>query len=256
MDIEEDLQKVIARLEPLEHVFRLLAASLGEPKLHRTNEWVGFRYDAADVRHFCLLKAARALSAMYAAIELARKGFLQELAVLIRTVIECTTHIEFVIRSDASEEEKTIAKRYIEAYFADSARGVSSKAPPPPIQQRDVHVALGKTLDKYAEMANDVESRAPAEEMYRKIYSVISNFVHMRYPECMDLYGGNPGRFHLHGMSGTPKDAESIILLESYTTTLSNTFVTMAQLLDGLWPLVREDRVATRWYEDHFRDES
>jgi hypothetical protein len=57
-------------------------------------------------------------------------------------------------------------------------------------------------------------------------------------------------------MSGTPKDTENIVLLDCFMTTLSNTFLLMAQSLDGLRPLVRQDRVARRWYEDHFRNES
>jgi hypothetical protein len=150
-------------MEPLERVFELLTACPGEPEFHSTAEWRGFRYKAPDVRHFCPLKAARAISAMHAAIELARKGFTQEVAVLMRTLIECTTHIEFVIQVDASDKEKAVAKQYIEAYFADSQRGVGVSTPRAPIQQGEVHTSLGKMLDRYAELADEAEGRVSAE---------------------------------------------------------------------------------------------
>src|SRR5215831_12262415 len=96
MSIEIGLQDLEEKLEPLERLVRLFAASLGEPTLRKTDDGRGFRYEAPDARHFCLLKAVRAVSALNAAIELARKGYTQEVAVLIRTLVECTTHIEFV----------------------------------------------------------------------------------------------------------------------------------------------------------------
>jgi hypothetical protein len=30
----------------------------------------------------------------------------------------------------------------------------------------------------------------------------------------MDLYGGRPGQFHLHGMNGTPKEGENLEILQ------------------------------------------
>jgi hypothetical protein len=47
----------------------------------------------------------------------------------------------------------------------------------------------------------------------------------------MDLYGGRPGRFHIHGTKGTLKDAENLAQLESSIETASNTFVVMIQQL-------------------------
>ena len=48
----------------------------------------------------------------------------------------------------------------------------------------------------------------------------ISNYVHAKNPEIMDLYGGVPGRFHLDGMRGTPKDEENLQIIDHSSTRL------------------------------------
>jgi hypothetical protein len=112
--------------------------------------------------------------------------------------------------------------------------------------------SLGKTLDGIAEQYDDTEDRVPAAALYSNIYRVYSNYVHAKYPEIMDLYGGTPGRFHLHGMSGTPKDGENLGLLETFIETASNAFVLMIQVLD-LRTLVNGDLILAAWYRGRFK---
>ena len=78
---------------------------------------------------------------------------------------------------------------------------------------------MGKTLDSIAEQYGPVEGRKPAEAAYTDIYLAYSNYVHAKYPEVMDLYGGEPGRFHLDGMRGTPKDGENFAIIDTFIDT-------------------------------------
>jgi hypothetical protein len=97
-ELAAQLQALRSRVDPLEKLVHAFAERLPAPlRYHSGQRHHGFRYGKPDVRHFCLLKAVRAVSALNAAIELARCGYVQEIAVLIRTVIESTTHIEFVL---------------------------------------------------------------------------------------------------------------------------------------------------------------
>src|ERR1700738_3005283 len=113
------LQALRSRVEPLEKLVHAFAGQLPQPLwYHSGKQHYGFRYGKLDVRHFCLLKAARAVSGINAAIELARSGYAQEIGVLIRTVIECTTHIEFVLSArDAAGNLEPAAAKYVEEYF-------------------------------------------------------------------------------------------------------------------------------------------
>lgn len=65
----------------------------------------------------------------------------------------------------------------------------------------------------------------------------------------MDLYGGRPGRFHVHGMKGTRKDAENVVMLDALITTASRCFVGLVQGLK-LQPLLTSDPMLTEWYRN------
>ena len=51
-------------------------------------------------------------------------------------------------------------------------------------------------------MAEGVNPSSGVETM-RTISKIYSGFVHGASPHIMDMYGGNPPRFHLRGMLGT-----------------------------------------------------
>jgi hypothetical protein len=124
------------------------------------------------------------------------------------------------------------------------------------VRQKDVHTLIGKTLDEIAEGKNgEIEDRVPAATLYSNIYRTYSNYVHAKYPECVDLYGGRPGHFHLRGMSGTPKDGENLAILETCVETASNAFVIMIQQLD-VRDLIINDQVLLAWYNGRFQKDS
>jgi hypothetical protein len=102
MGIEVALHALQNRVNTLEKVVQLISGTLGVPVLRQINFDRGFRFEEPDNLHFCVLKAARVVSALNASIVLARGGFAQEIAVLMRTVAEFTTHIEFVLNTDDS----------------------------------------------------------------------------------------------------------------------------------------------------------
>ena len=95
---------------------------------------------------------------------------------------------------------------FVQNYFADFTRNSSADFKRAQVRQGVVHRRLGATLDNISQQAGDAGQRAPAERMYSNVYLSYSNYVHAKNPEIMDLYGGVPGRFHLDGMRGTPKD--------------------------------------------------
>lgn len=134
-----------------------------------------------------------------------------------------------MIEPFASEEHRTEAVKLVKEFFADGERGTTADPRKFHVQQARVHDALGEILDQLADKVGDTQGRKPARWAYRHSYAVLSNYVHSRYPECMDLYGGKPGQFHFRGMRGTPKDLENFVILEQFGTTLSQGFALMVQ---------------------------
>lgn len=216
-----NLDRIRARIEPLERLVAACTASLPPPIFyHSGQEHYGYRFGRPGIRLFCLLKAVRVVSALNAMVALARGGFAQEIGVLVRTMVECTTHIEFVL--DALDENDVLASdvdRYIQDFFGDFARNSSADFKRAHVRQGVVHQRLSATLDNLSQQAGDPGQRAPADRMYSSVYLTYSNYVHAKYPEIMDLYGGVPGRFHLGGMRGTPKDGENLQIIDTFVDT-------------------------------------
>jgi hypothetical protein len=243
------LEALRSRVDPLEKLVHAFAERLPRPLwYHSGKEHYGFRYGKPDVRHFCLLKAARAVSGINAAIELAGGGYAQEIGVLIRTVIECTTHIEFVLSAgDDTGNLEPVAAKYVQEYFDDFARNSATDIKRAQVKQGTVHKQLGTELDITAHESGRDAAKVKAEQIYSNIYRSFSNYVHGKYPETMDLYGGTPGCFHLCGMSGTPKDAENIEIIDTFVTTVSISLMLMVSRLK-LHDLVESDAVLAAWF--------
>ncbi|MGA3310525.1 MAG: hypothetical protein ABSD08_18225 [Xanthobacteraceae bacterium] len=248
MAIEKYLQALESRVAPLERVIELFAASLEEPKL-RHHE-IGFRYDAPDIRHFCLIKAVRVVSALNASFELARKGYTQEVATLMRTLVDGGRQIEYVLDSDDSEEHRSNVQKLVREFFEDSGRDSEAEIKSVLVRDKVINEQLGKTLDKIAAQHGDTRNRVPAKELFFKTSRTYSLYVHSRYPECM-VYGGRPGRFHVRGMSGTPKDGENLEQLEVFVTVANTTFILMVQGLN-LRALVDSDPMLAEWHRNWF----
>ena len=196
VEFEARIEALTSRVEPLEKLVHACATRLPAPlRYHSGKEHHGFRYGKPHAQHFCLLKAVRAVSVASAAIELARSGYAQEICVLIRTLVECTTHIEFVL--SARDEGGTLepaAGKYVQDFFADYARNDATDFKRAQVRQKMVHEMLGAELDRFVQQRNP-EYRGASAETYSRTYLTFSNYVHAKYPETMELYGGQPEHF-------------------------------------------------------------
>jgi hypothetical protein len=210
----------------------------------------GFRYGKPDLRHFCLLKGIRAVSGLNAAVELVRTGYTQEFVVLLRTVVEYRTHIEFVLSAiDKTGNLRADAETHVQDYFSDFARNSAADFKRSQLRQGAVHDSVGAMLRSGIEQSGDSEKFTDVipSKLLSNVYLNFSNYVHARYPEVMDLFGGSPPSFHLRGMSGTPKDSENLELLDSSITSMSLTLKLTAQKLN-MANLIQNDTALAEWF--------
>lgn len=247
---DAEIERLRKRVFPLARFLHGIALALEPPAFHKTQADQYFRFKSPQLIHFCMLRGVRVVSALNASIELARYGFSQEIAVLLRAMIEYSTQIDFMLAS--RHKDGTLspdAANFLRGYFDDDARGPDAKSgKKAKLVQKTVHQIIGSRLDAFAD-AHGVTAgnRKPAEQLLSNVYLIFSNYVHGRYPESMDLYGGKPGRFHLNGMGGTPKDAENIETIDTMIQSASNTFKGMAQELE-LRSIVSADPMLIEWY--------
>ncbi len=242
-DFDAELERLSKRVSPLAHIVHAFAGSLVPPI--RDQNQMGFRYVSPDHRHFCLMRAARIVSALNALIVLARVSFPQEIGVLSRTVNEFMRQMEAVstqIQKDGHVSGEL--KDFIAAYFADDKRGLGPQKRAL-LSEKYLNELLGSALDEFSDTSTPDWTSA-ASKLHNISY-VHANYVHGRYPETMDLYGGRPGHFHLNGMRNTPKDLENLQMIDALITSASLCFVHLVQGLD-LRPLLSGDPVLVDWY--------
>jgi hypothetical protein len=249
-ELEVRLTILSKRVEPLERFLEIFAKSLTPPFIYDSAlHHFGFRYGKPDLRHFCLLKGIRAVSALNASIELVRKGFTQELYVLLRTVVEFKSHIEYVL--SARSEDGTLqedVEHHIQQYFSDFKRNSPADYKRPKIRQGDVHEAVGRMYtDDIQKTGSDRFKDAVPAKLLSNIYLNFSNYVHGRYPEAMDMFGGEPPKFHLRGMGGTPKDDENFAMLEASIESISITLRILIQKL-GMQGIVAAEKDVSAWF--------
>ena len=246
MAFDDEIERLRRRVAPLANFLHAISQTLEEPKLRALADDLGFRYENPQLIQFCLLRSVRIVSALNASIELARGGYSQEIGVVLRTMIEYASQIDFMLASlDEKGNRSTKAGRFLEDFFADDRRPAVGKRFKLP--QKDVHDVVGKRLDDAAAAAGkNVKLRKAATDLLSNIYLVFSNYIHGRYPESMDLYGGRPGSFHMYGMSRTPKDAENLEILDTLITSASNSLKGMVIDLK-LRQLVQADPELAAW---------
>ena len=92
-------------------------------------------------------------------------------------------------------------EEFITACFEDDTRDGSPKKRTT-LSEKYINELIGQSLDEFGNRA--ASTWKPTADRLHHVSSVHATYVHARYPESMDLYGGRPGHFHLGGMTNTP----------------------------------------------------
>ena len=194
------------------------------------------------------VRAARVVSGLNALVLLARGSFPQEIGVLVRTVNEFMRQMEAVcLLVQRHGNVGGELREFIIAYFTDNKRGQGPQKRVT-LSEKYLNELLGSSLDQFGDKgASDWK---PAADRLHHISFVHANYVHGRYPETMDLYGGIPGRFHMDGMRHTPKDGENFLMIDEIITSASLCFVHLVQGL-SLTRLLVHDATLVNWYRSY-----
>lgn len=169
------------------------------PKPKNTGE--SFRYEEPGVEHFCLLKSFRVISALNALLKLWESGYVQEMGVLCRTVSEMCNDIVFMLEGYPSPElepnQERIFREWLKEEFEDPNIPFNKESKRQTVARKKVHASIARTIN--ATNPND------QQKIIGIVEDVYSGYVHAAYPHIMEMYGGDPPRFHLDGMINTPR---------------------------------------------------
>lgn len=187
-------------LDNMERTLRGLEARVPQPQWDAKRE--AFRYKEQTPHQAIVQKSARLVSGLHVARLLMAHGFTQEQAVVIRTLDELSEDIYFlslgVIQGLEPLHQNFLTAFYEEEFDGDTALESTQKRSM--IPRPKIHAYLSR-------QDTGLDPRA-ASSAFRSIHKTYSGFVHGASPQIMDMYGGNPPKFHARGMAGTPRQEE------------------------------------------------
>lgn len=193
-------------LELMDRTFQDFESSMpNKPQLVRLSFGMAYRFKEKDIYQAMIQKLARVQSSVRAALVLLRHGFVQEQAVLQRTIDETNEDIMFLVYAVTNGSITELHKRFLEAFWEEeidaSGTMMNSKQKRPMIPRKKIHAYLAKIEGV------DLDA-STHQEVTRTISKAYSGFVHGASPHIMDMYGGNPPHFRTNGMLGTQRMKE------------------------------------------------
>ncbi len=160
------------------------------------------RYVEQTIHQAMILKLARIVSGLDAARCLSRNGFVQEQAVLQRTIDDFVEDILFLA---VYEETSTLHQRVLVAFwqeeYADSADPVGTRIKRENPLRKKIRAHLVNKLPTELSASEAVDTSEALHKMY-------SGFVHGAAGHILDLFVGEPPRFHVRGVIGSIRATE------------------------------------------------
>lgn len=244
MSHENLCAECIANMERTVHT---LASRVPQPVLTIFHGRPYIRYMEQTIHQAIVLKLARLVSNLNAAQLLLDNGYVQEQGALQRMIDEGDEDIMFLALAILSDDITDLHQRYLAAFWQeefDQPTAMASTQKRPSIPRKNINAWLAR----HPLSGTDESTGVAATTTLHKTYS---GYIHGAAPHIMDLYGGNPPRFHMRGMLGTPRheDHTDDLLNYYYRAIVSFAFSAKAFGDDAQFTKIREFAI-------HFSEET
>jgi hypothetical protein len=163
-----------------------------------------YRYVEKSIHQALVQKLARLVSTLDAARILMEYGFVQEQAALQRILDEIEEDITFLALGVIYSDITPLHQSYLDAFYKeefDADTTLKSTQKRPMVPRRKIRAYISR-------VDGVLEDPARGIELSRTLHKAYSGYVHAASPHIMDMYGGNPPKFHLRGMRETPRHHE------------------------------------------------
>ncbi len=181
-----------------------LARNVAQPQRVPFADSFVYRYVEKTVHQALVQKLARYVTTLRGACLLFDHGFVQEQAALQRVLDELQEDITFLSFGVIFGKSTPLHERYLSAFYEEDFDPTTGR---PGAQDRPM-VPRKKIRAYIATMGGAAANPSRGVEVTRQISKTYSGYVHAASPQIMDMYGGNPPRFHLSGMKGTERHDE------------------------------------------------
>lgn len=173
------------------------------PQTVRIDGRLAVRYTEQLIEQALIQKLARYISSLEAAYLLLQYGFFQEQGVLQRTLDDIGEDIMFLVVAITNDAPTDLHKRYLAAFWseecADGDNPVESLIDREMVPRKKIRAYVSRILGPSLNPSRDLA-------VSKTISKVYSGFVHAASPHLMEMCGGDPPKFHVRGMLGTPRE--------------------------------------------------
>lgn len=192
-------------IKEMGRAFQRLERQISPPELVTIGGNAVFRYSIQSIEQAIVQKLARLLSGLQAASCLLENGFVQEQGAIQRTLDEFCEDINFLAISRTNNILTELHQQFLNDFYMeefDQTTSSPTSYPKRPMVKRE---KIRAYINRVLKPDNDPHT---ANAVATKISKAYSGYVHGASPHIMDMYGGNPPRFHTAGMLGTPRIRE------------------------------------------------
>lgn len=196
--------------DDITNMFQLMEASFrdfeaaipNKPKLVSKSYGKVFRFEEQNIYQAIIQKLAHAQSTLRAIQILLEYGFVQEQAALQRILDEANEDILFLVYAVTNDRITKLHQKYLDSFWQeeidDSGNLLTSEQKRPMVPRKKIRAYIANIEHEKLNQSQEIE-------MVRSLQNLYSGFVHGASPHIMDRYGGDPPRFHIKGMLGTPR---------------------------------------------------
>ncbi|BEI43615.1 MULTISPECIES: hypothetical protein [unclassified Polynucleobacter] len=179
----------------------------------------------------CYLKGMKAVSTLNASLVLLKSGYTQEVGALCRMLDEACNEILFLIKPEGENALSSSQEQFLDSFyqeeFSESKNILEAHNPRHTVSSQKIHASIARTMSISINPSD-------AQAMSSIVQKTLSGYVHGAYPQIMEMYGGNPPHFHMHGMLGTPRMVEWTAQVVSYTDKLIMLSILISRKLGAL----------------------
>ncbi|AMM15399.1 hypothetical protein AX768_04740 [Burkholderia sp. PAMC 28687] len=159
-----------------------------------------FRFKEKTVHQALVQKLARVVSGLNAVRVLHDAGFIQEQGAIQRMLDEFEEDINFLSLAEITGKRTPSHDNYLmwfwQEEYADPRRPAETRIARAMVPRKQIRAYIASADS----VTGDRASFAAVMETLSKTYS---GYVHGASPHCMEMWGGDPQRFHVEGMQGT-----------------------------------------------------
>ena len=188
-------------LQNMESTLAVLEGRVPPPQRIPILDSFVFRYTDKSIYQAIIQKLARIVSGLYAALTLLENGFIQEQAALQRMLEEFQEDVTFLANAVIWNDFTDLHRRYLDAFYEEEFDKpddpVSSTQKRPMVPRDKIRAFIARIEDSGLDTSRGVA-------LTRMLSKAYSGYIHGASPQIMEMYGGNPPRFHVSGIYAEP----------------------------------------------------